>query len=272
MKFQENNTMIKNYKNIGVIAAKANEEAIKTKNKIVKKYNFCDFTDSHKNIDNIDLIIAFGGDGLMLKLLRDFKDRDIAIYGVNLGTVGFLMNLNCEDLIEKINKAEESKIFPLRMDVTCEDGSKFSHIAINEVSLIRKSSQSAHIKVIVNGKTRIDNLSGDGILLATPAGSTAYNLSAGGPIIPFDSEILALTAISSCRPRNWKGALIPSKSVVEFEILDSNTRPVSANADSIMVENVKKVKIYQDKKISFKILFDQNHSLEERIIREQFLI
>jgi NAD+ kinase len=258
------------HKNIAVIAAKNNQEAAQKKNFLIKKFGFKDIAD-HKKIDGADLLIAIGGDGLMLHLLHEYEANPLPIYGINCGTVGFLMNSFCEEnFLENLAKAHESTLHPLRMNVTDIDGKKFSHIAINEIALLRQSSQAAKIKIEVNGQERIACLAADGVLVATSAGSTAYNLSAGGPIIPFGSEILALTTISPFRPRKWRGALLPASSKIKLEILDPTSRPTSATADSNEIRNVKEVLISEDRSITFKILFDPNHSLEERIIREQF--
>jgi len=257
-------------KKIAVIAARNNLEAIAKKNVLIAKYNFTDLTQDHKNVAGIDIIVAIGGDGLMLHLLHEY-DGKMPIYGVNCGTVGFLMNSPSEgNFLETLDKAEESTLYPLRMEVTDSSNKIHSHIAINEVALLRQSSQAAKIKIEINGKERISSLTADGILVATPAGSTAYNLSAGGPIIPFGSEILAITPISPFRPRNWSGALLPANSKIRLEVLNFESRPVSATADSKEVKNVKEILIFEERDIKFKILFDQNHSLEERIIREQF--
>lgn len=264
--------MFMKYKNIAVIAAKNNSDAIKKKDLLIQKYNFKDISSDGSSVDNIDLVVAIGGDGLMLRLLHEYENKKVALYGINCGTVGFLMNsFHEENFLDAINKAEESTLHPLRMEVITQDDEKQSHIAINEVALLRQSSQAAKIKIKINDRERIANLSADGVLVATPAGSTAYNLSVRGPIIPFNSQIIALTPISPFRPRNWHGALLPSNSKVEFEIIDGVSRPVGATADSNEVKNVKKVTIFEDRSIGFKILFDPNHSLEERIIREQFV-
>ena len=260
------------YKNIAVIAAKNNEDAILKKDQLIAKYNFKDLTKNHLNIENVDLVIAIGGDGLMLNLLREYENKPITLYGINCGTVGFLMNsYHPDNLLESILEAEESILHPLRMEVITQDGKKHNHIAINEVSLLRQSSQAAKIKIEVNGFQRIETLIADGVLVATPAGSTAYNLSVRGPIIPFGAKIIAITPISPFRPRNWRGALLPSNSKIKFEIIDGNLRPVSATSDSNEVRDVKEVIVFEDNSISFRILFDPNHSLEERIIREQFV-
>lgn len=266
MKFQ------KMSKKIAVIAAKNNKLALEAKDILLKKYDLVDLTLNHQNLLNIDLVIALGGDGLMLHLLRDFEKNPIAIYGINYGSVGFLMNKlsDGEDLMKKISLAKTNIIHPLRMKALDDSGKTHEFIAINEVSLFRQTSQIAKIKIKINEQIRMENLSADGVLIATPAGSTAYNFSAGGPIIPFNSEILALTPISPFRPRKFHGALLPANSEVEFEILENQKRKVSANADSIEVRNIVRVSVKQDRQISFKILFDSNHSLEERIINEQF--
>lgn len=259
------------YNNIAVIAARSSKEAISRKDYLVKKYDFKDITPDHHQITDIDLVVVVGGDGLMLHLLHDYENKDVTLYGVNCGTVGFLMNsFHDKNFIDAIDEAEESTLHPLRMEVTTQGGEKYSHIAINEVSLLRQSSQAAKIKVTINGRERVKNLSADGILVATPAGSTAYNLSVHGPIIPFGSDIIALTPISPFRPRNWRGALLPSKSIIKFEVINCESRPVGATADFNEVDNVKEVTVCEDLSIGFKVLFDPNHSLEERIIREQF--
>lgn len=262
-----------NYNNIAIIAAKNNSKAIAKKDFLIQKYGFSDITLDHNNIDDIDLVIAVGGDGLILHLLHDYESKQIPIYGINCGTVGFLMNSFNEeedDVLEAIKHAQESALYPLRMQVTDIDGQTHNHIAINEVALLRQSSQAAKIKIEINNHQRIKILAADGVLVATSAGSTAYNLSAGGPIIPFGSDILALTPISPFRPRNWNGALLPGNSNIKFEVISPKSRPVSATADYNEVKNVKEVTIFEDRSLSFKILFDPNHSLEERILREQF--
>lgn len=260
------------YKNIAIIAAKGNSQAAEKKDALVKLYNFRDITSDYKKIDDADLVIAVGGDGLMLHLLREYENKKTAIYGVNCGSVGFLMNKFSEkNFLENLKNAKESILYPLKMEVIDEDGQKHNHIAINEVSLFRQSSQATKIQVEVNGEERIQELVCDGILVATPAGSTAYNLSVKGAIIPFSAPLLALTPISPFRPRHWRGALLPSNSKIKFRVIDSKTRPVAACADSREVKNVKEISIFEDRSVSFRILFDPNHSLEERIIREQFV-
>ncbi len=262
---------MKKYNNIAVIAAKNNFDALNKKTSLIKKYGFSDIATTEQQIADTDLIIAIGGDGLMLHLLHKYQSSNVPIYGINCGTVGFLMNsFHPEDFLNTLAKAQESNLHPLCMKVTDCDGKIHNHNAINEVALLRQSSQAAKIKIKINGQERISCLAADGILVATAAGSTAYNLSAGGPIIPFGSEILALTPISPFRPRNFSGALLPANSKINLEVLDFKSRPVSATADFTEVKNVQEVEIFEDRLVTFKILFDPNHSLEERIIREQF--
>ena len=269
MNYLENNMK---YKNIAIIAANDNKEALERKNQLIHKYNFTDISLDEQKIDGFDLLIAIGGDGLMLRLLHKYENKSIAFYGINCGTIGFLMNsFHQNNFLEAIEAATESSLHPLRMNAVDSDGKTHSHIAINEVALLRQSNQASKIKIEINGKERIDQLIADGILVATSAGSTAYNLSVRGPIIPFGAEIIALTPISPFRPRNWRGALLPSNSKITFEIIDHNSRPVSVTADSNEVKNIKEVSIFEDRSIKFRILFDPNHSLEERIIREQFV-
>ncbi len=259
------------YQNIAIIAAKNNPRAQEIKNFLNKNFKFKDLSENHDNIFGVDLVIAIGGDGLMLHLLHDFENKNLPIYGINCGTVGFLMNSFCQNsFLEKLGNAEESRLHPLKMQAFDIDNKIHNHIAINEISLLRQSSQAAKIKIFVNDQERIENLAADGILVSTSAGSTAYNLSAGGPIIPFGSQIFALTPISPFRPRNWSGALLPSNSTITLKIIDPNSRPVSATADFIEVKNVAEVTISEDSSKIFTILFDPNHSLEERIIHEQF--
>ena len=259
-------------KKIAIIAAIDNKNAEEKRDLLVKKYGFLDLEKNPNKIDAIDLVVALGGDGTMLHLLHKFEKNPVPFYGINCGTVGFLMNAyNEENLLSAIENAQASTLHPLRMDAITEDNKKHSHIAINEVSLLRQLSQAARINVHVNGHERLNYLTADGILVATSAGSTAYNLSLRGPIIPLGAKMLALTPISPFRPRNWHGAILPAESVVEFNIIDHKTRPVSATADYNEVRNVKKVTVREDVSLKFTLLFDPNHSLEERIIREQFV-
>jgi len=259
------------FKKIGIVGAKNNEIALQKKDILLNKYNFIDLSHSFENFHQCDLIIAIGGDGLMLHLLHQLQNNLVPIYGINCGTVGFLMNSYREDnLMDAINNAEISVINPLKMIATDIFNQTHIYFAINEVAVLRQTNQASKILIEINGKERLACLTADGILVATSAGSTAYNFSAGGPIIPFGAKVLAMTPISPFRPRKWNGALLPSHSKIKFKILENNHRPVSATADSKEVRDIVEVEILQDSSKEFKILFDPDHSLEERIIREQF--
>jgi NAD+ kinase len=261
------------YQKIGIISSD-NKQAIIRKKQLAKKYNLVDLPlKPSPKLFQMDLIIALGGDGLMLHLLHLIEENPVPVYGINFGTVGFLMNSDRKEnnLLEMIGEAELSVLNPLKMIATDIKNKKYQLLAINEVSLIRQNNQAAKIKITINDKTRIESLAADGVLVATSAGSTAYNLSVGGPIIPFASDIIALTPISPFRPRHWHGALLPANSKIKFTILDHKNRPVSATADYNEVRDVKSVEVMEDKTHQFSILFDATHSLEERIIREQFL-
>ena len=218
-----------------------------------------------------DVIVAVGGDGFMLDVLRAHMTDGRPIYGFNRGTVGFMMNdADVEGLQERILDAEPAVIHPLLMTATTVDGRIETAMAINEISLFRQTRQSARIRISVNGKVRMESLTCDGVLLATPAGSTAYNLSAHGPILPISAHMLALTPISAFRPRRWRGALLPHEAVVSFEALESDKRPVSGVADNQEVRDVAKVEAREKRDISMTLLFDRGQSLDERILREQF--
>ena len=234
---------------------------------LTKKYGNHDAADA-------DVIIALGGDGFMLHTLRRHMPlirRGLPVYGMNKGTIGFLMNSYDEDnLLERLNRAEKATVRPLKVIATSIGGT-FEDFAFNEVSLYRQSQQAAHISIKVDGQERLDRLIADGILLATPAGSTAYNLSAHGPVIPLGANVLALTPISAFRPRRWRGALINAEAKVSFEILDAQKRPVAASADNMEIRDITKVEIEQDNTTSLSLLFDADHGLGEKILREQFV-
>ena len=219
-----------------------------------------------------DTIVALGGDGFMLETLHRQLGSRRPIYGMNLGSVGFLMNEYRPDgLAERLVAAERAIIHPLRMRATTSDGTRRAAIAINEVSLLRQTRQAAKLKISIDGQVRMDELICDGVMVATPAGSTAYNLSAHGPILPIDSALLALTPISPFRPRRWRGALLPHKAQVRLDILEGAKRPVSAVADHVEVRDVVQVDIVEDRSISLTMMFDAGRNLNERIITEQFL-
>ncbi|NVJ70563.1 MAG: NAD kinase [Alphaproteobacteria bacterium] len=218
-----------------------------------------------------DVIIALGGDGFMLQTLHAYMGRNVPIFGMNKGTVGFLMNeFGEDDLVERIQKADSFKLHPLRMRATRCDGEVVEHLAINEVSLLRETRQAANIRIAIDGKVRLPELVGDGVLVATPAGSTAYNLSAHGPIIPLGSDLLALTPLSPFRPRRWGGALLPHHVTVALTINQPQKRPVSAVADMHEVRDVRHVLVEEARDVSLTLLFDSEHTLAERIFTEQF--
>jgi NAD+ kinase len=220
--------------------------------------------------DEADVIVALGGDGFMLQTLHAFLRKGKPIYGMNLGSVGFLMNEYREEALEeRLAAAERAVVHPLRMRAHAKAG-MVEALAFNEVSLLRETRQAAKLRVIVDERPRIAELICDGILVATPAGSTAYNLSAHGPILPIDAALLALTPISAFRPRRWRGALLPHRTRVRFEVLESAKRPVSAVADDFEVREVAAVDVAEDRGISMTMLYDAGHNLDERILSEQF--
>lgn len=218
------------------------------------------------------MVVALGGDGFMLQTLHALEGRDLPVYGMNRGTVGFLMNgYSDENLMARLMAAEETVINPLRMRADCADGSVQEALAINEVSLLREGPQAAKLRIHVDGRMRMAELVCDGALVSTPAGSTAYNYSAHGPILPIGSEVLALTAIAPFRPRRWRGALLPKGAEVEIEVLNPERRPVMADADSRSVRHVVRVGIRSADDVRHRLLFDSGHGLEERLLREQFV-
>ena len=219
-----------------------------------------------------DVIVALGGDGFMLQTLHSTQHLDMPVYGMNRGTVGFLMNEYQEDdLLYRLAAAEEEVVNPLAMRARQMDGSIVEALAINEVSLLRQGPQAAKLRIYVDGKLRMPELACDGALVATPAGSTAYNYSAHGPILPIGSDVLALTAMAAFRPRRWRGALLPKTANVRFDVLNPEKRPVMADADSRSVRNVTQVEIRSEPGVRHRLLFDLGHGLEERLIQEQFV-
>lgn len=221
--------------------------------------------------DDASVIVALGGDGFMLQTLHLFLARDVPIYGMNFGSVGFLMNeYREEDLPERLEAATPAQIHPLLMRAEAH-GEWTEALAFNDVSLLRETRQTAKLRISVDGKVRLNELICDGILTSTPAGSTAYNLSAHGPILPIESALLAMTPLSAFRPRRWRGALLPHRAKIRIDILEPAKRPVSATADSFEVRNVTRVDIAEDRSTSMTMLFDADRSLEERILAEQFL-
>jgi NAD+ kinase len=226
----------------------------------------------HVSEDQADIIVALGGDGLMLETLHRTIGREVAVYGMNRGSVGFLMNEYREDeLFERLITAVRVRLHPLRMVARTVGGALRDGLAINEVSLLRETRQTAKIRIRIDGVVRLPELVCDGVLVATPAGSTAYNLSAHGPIIPVGAGLLALTPISAFRPRHWRGALLPRTATVVFDVLEADKRPVSAVADFTEIRDVAEVIVREDDSVALTLLFDPEHNLEERIIVEQFV-
>lgn len=221
--------------------------------------------------ERADIIVALGGDGLMLQTLHRYMNLGTPIFGMHRGSVGFLMNeYRTAGLQRRLARAVRVALHPLRMNVTTTRGHKRSSLAINEVSLLRQQRQAAKIRIVVDGIERMQELICDGVLVATPAGSTAYNLSANGPIVPLSADLLALTPISAFRPHRWRGALLPHTAKVTFEVLERDKRPVSATADNIEVRSVSRVDVYEDRDVTLTLLFDPEHNLRERVLKEQF--
>lgn len=222
--------------------------------------------------EQADLMIALGGDGFMLHTLHEHQARNLPVFGMHLGDVGFLMNRYAEDdLFERIDNAIRFDLSPLQMQVRDVSGAVHEGLAINEVALLRQTSQAAHIRIRVNDVERVERLVADGVLVATAAGSTAYNLSAHGPILPLGTEAVVLTPISPFRPRRWRGAVLPAAVKIEFDVLNPERRPVSATADYDEVRDVAWVGVQQHPNARYRLLFDPEHSLDERILNEQFL-
>ncbi|KRE04779.1 NAD kinase [Bosea sp. Root670] len=232
--------------------------------RLVERYGNADPADA-------EVIVALGGDGLMLQTLHRFLGTGKPIYGMNRGSVGFLMNEFKErGLRKRLEAAQRSVVHPLSMQAVDQHGKTVQARAINEVSLLRRSYQAAKLRISVDGQVRLTELIADGVLLATPAGSTAYNLSANGPILPLDAPLLALTPISAFRPRRWRGALLPDHARVSIEVLEAEKRPVSAVADHTQIDEVRSVEIEIDRNVDLVMMHDPGHSLDERILREQF--
>jgi NAD+ kinase len=222
-------------------------------------------------IDDADVLVALGGDGFMLQAIQDNMDSGRMLYGMNRGTVGFLMNEYAEEgLIDRIVAATPETIRPLVMEASTADGPQRTARAINEVSLFRQSAQAAKIRISIDGQARLEELICDGVMVASPAGSTAYNLSAHGPILPLDAPLLALTPVSPFRPRRWRGALLPNRSTVRFDILEADKRPVNAVADHTEVKSVVSVSVRESRRSTVTLLFDASHSWNDRILSEQF--
>lgn len=223
------------------------------------------------SLDRAEVVVALGGDGMMLETQHRLLGRNLPVYGMNCGSVGFLMNdYREEGLAERLAAAQAAVLHPLRMIAHTGAADPSEALAINEVSLLRETRQAAKIRILVDGKVRLPELICDGVLVSTPAGSTAYNLSAHGPIVPLGANLLPLTPISAFRPRRWRGALLPAEAEVVFEVLEAGKRPVSATADYTEVRDVRRVEVREDRAVSLTMLFDPDHGLSERIIAEQF--
>ena len=245
--------------------ASENPEAKEALKVLIKRYD-------QAKLELSDVIIAIGGDGMLLKALRNSIEKNKPVFGLNKGNVGFLMNeLSFDNLENRIQTARKVKMHPLFMSAHKINGNIVTELAVNEVSILRQTHQAAHLKITVDKKERLNELVCDGILVSTPIGSTAYNLSARGPIIPLNANILALTPISSFRPRRWRGALLPQRVKIRIEVLNFDTRPVSATADNVEARDIKYIEISTDKTKKLTILHDSDHSLDERIMKEQFL-
>jgi NAD+ kinase len=223
-------------------------------------------------LEKADVVVALGGDGSMLRALHDSVKHKKPVFGMNRGSIGFLLNNYREEgLRERLQAAHAVKINPLRMKVKTMAGKVLDELAMNEVSLLRETRQTAKLRIKIDNVVRLDELVCDGIIVATPAGSTAYNLSAHGPIIPLSAAILALTPISAFRPRRWRGALLPQSSRIVFDILEAHNRPVSAVADFTEIRDVETVEVWRDETVEISLLFDPEMNLDERIIKEQFM-
>jgi NAD+ kinase len=240
--------------------------ALEARARLVARYGDCAF-------GHAEVVVALGGDGFMLETIHRVLPRNIPVYGMNRGSVGFLMNSYSEDdLPDRLERAQAAELHPLRMSAVTITGSVEEALAFNEVSLLRQLRQASKIRVTIDGRVRLQELSCDGVLISTPAGSTAYNLSAHGPIIPLSANLLPLTPISSFRPRRWRGALLPSTAEVLFEVLENDKRPTAAVADFTEVRDVVSVAVSEDRTLTVTVLFDPDQGLSERIIAEQFTV
>ncbi|QJU58491.1 NAD kinase [Sphingomonas sp. AP4-R1] len=248
------------------LAVSPTEQAMTAAEELKRRYEWVPMGEA-------EVVVALGGDGFLLQSLHAMLDRRRAlpIFGMNLGTVGFLMNEYSPDLLEdRLTRAKTVKVSPLRMDAQTVEGTQISIPAINEVSLLRETRQTAWIEIMIDGRVVLPELVADGVLVATPVGSTAYNLSAQGPILPLESSLVALTPISAFRPRRWRGAILPDRSRVSFRVLDPVKRPVSAVADQREVRDVARIDVSVDRATQLTLMFDPEHALDDRIAREQF--
>lgn len=246
--------------------ASESEDAQTAKETLITRYG-------HVPAEEADIIVALGGDGFMLETMHSVMSSSTPIYGMNKGTIGFLLNKYEENnLIERLDAGEITELHPLRMEAVDMHGQKVEALAINEVSLLRESRQTAKIQISIDGHVKVEELTCDGVLVATPAGSTAYNYSAHGPILPVNAGVLALTPISAFRPRRWRGAILPREARIELTVREAAKRPVSAVADAVEVRDVSTVTIEEKRDITIRLLFDPEHNLEKRILDEQFML
>lgn len=262
-----------NYKNIAFVASKVKNSQKEQEFLISKGCKKIEFVKDIKT-NKIDLLFVLGGDGFMLRTLHKFINSNVDFYGINCGTHGFLLNnhkyLYETSIEEIINSSKKYTINPIKAKITNLKGIEKTVYAINEISLLRSTHNASHIKIIIDGKERLSNLIGDGIILATPAGSTAYNLSLNGPILPLDSNFIAITPISPFKPRLWKGAIIKNNKIVEFKINSPKTRPINTTADFIEFKNTSSVEISIDYTKNINLLFNTNENIDEKIINQQF--
>ncbi|MAZ03345.1 MAG: NAD kinase [Sneathiella sp.] len=246
--------------------ASESEDAQAAKETLIERYG-------HVPAGEADVIVALGGDGFMLETMHSFMSSRTPIYGMNKGTIGFLLNKYEEaNLIERLEAGQITELHPLRMVAVDMHGQKVEALAINEVSLLRESRQTAKIQISIDGNVKVEELTCDGVLVATPAGSTAYNYSAHGPILPVNAGVLALTPISAFRPRRWRGAILPREARIELTVREAAKRPVSAVADAVEVRDVSTVTIEEKRDVTIRLLFDPEHNLEKRILDEQFML
>jgi NAD+ kinase len=248
------------------VAAAPTQIAHEAREQLIARYGDCEMKDAA-------VVVALGGDGFMLETIHQVLPLGVPVYGMNRGSVGFLMNSYSEDdLPARLSRAQAAELHPLRMHAVTVTGSVEEALAFNEVSLLRQLRQASKIRITVDGRVRLEELSCDGVLISTPAGSTAYNLSAHGPIVPLSANLLPLTPISAFRPRRWRGALLPSTADVLFEVLETDKRPTAAVADFTEVRDVASVAVSEDRTVSVTVLFDPDQGLSERIIAEQFTV
>ena len=260
------------FKNVGCLHDKT-DNASSIAGALIKRFKLTHITDAIP--DGLQALVVVGGDGFMLDCLRRYMFSQLPFYGINAGSVGFLLNNLIEDhnddLLARMDEAKKTVVHPLEMECVGVDGSIERALAINEVSLFRQTFQTAHLSIAVNGVRHMEELVADGVLLSTPAGSSAYNSSAGGPILPIAADVMALTPICPFRPRRWRGAILPHTAEIEITVLDAGKRPVNAVADAYEVHSVARVIIKEKRSIALTLLFDPQHNLEDRIIKEQFL-